>query len=180
MEMPRLLRRWSFNEDGRALITGFTFVELLIVLAIISILAAIAVPAYRDYELRAQVAEGLIFLGDAKSAINEFYSRWGRMPADNSEAGLRSPEALKGKYLRSLSVNGGVMVESFELGYDLAGQPIQRTLTMRPWLNATIAGAPIVWSCGEQEPRVSTSYHVVGSVADNPVESKLLPSVCRK
>ena len=92
-KMPR-------SERTRAIVaphprSGFTFVELLIVVAIVSILAAIALPSYRDYEMRAEAAEALLFLGDTKIAVNEFYSRWGRMPADNGEAGLRSPDAFE-------------------------------------------------------------------------------------
>jgi len=158
---------------------GFTFIELLVVLAIISILVAIALPAYRDYELRAEAAESLIFLGEAKSSVNEFYSRWGRMPANNSEAGLRAPDALRGKYLRRLSVSDGVMVAMLQLGSDEEGEGLERTLTFRPWLSAKNPGAAILWSCGEQEPKAN-DYHVVGEVAPNPVEGKWLPSVCRK
>jgi type IV pilus assembly protein PilA len=172
--------RSAVNRWPSASCAGFTFVELLIVVAIVSILAAIALPAYREYELRAEVAESEIFLSDAKTAVNEFYSRWGRMPADNSEAGLRLPEALRGKYVRSLAVSGGVMVAELDLGGDLAGSAIQRTLTMRPWLNAKNTGAPIIWSCGEQDPKASADYHVIGNLAEDPVESKYLPTSCRK
>ncbi|MEP6938259.1 MAG: hypothetical protein ABI846_00730 [Rudaea sp.] len=71
-------------------------------MAIISVLAAIAVPAYRQHELRSEVAEGLLVLGDAQIAVNDLYSRWGRMPADNSEAGFCLPDALREKYVRSV------------------------------------------------------------------------------
>jgi type IV pilus assembly protein PilA len=178
--MPCSVKRWPLAGSQYAAGAGFTFIELLIVLAIISILVAIALPAYRDYEIRAEAAEGVMFLGDAKIAVNEFYSRWGRMPADNNEAGLRLPAALKGKYLRSLSVSGGVMVASLDLGHDLAGEAMERTLTMRPWISATNPGTPIIWSCGEYDPKASADYHVIGSVAPNPIESKFVPTVCRK
>jgi type IV pilus assembly protein PilA len=161
--------------------SGFTFVELLVVVAIVSILVAIALPAYRDYEVRAEAAEGMLMLGDARTAVNEFYSRWGRMPADNSEAGMRSPDALKGRYVRSIDVSEGVMVASMELADDLSARdhPLERTLTLRPWINTATFGAPIIWSCGEQVPKVSSDYHAIGNVAPNPVEAKWMPTVCR-
>jgi type IV pilus assembly protein PilA len=178
--MAHSVKRWPLAGGQHASGAGFTFIELLIVLAIISILVTIALPAYRDYEIRAEVAEGVMFLGEAKTAVNEFYSRWGRMPADNTEAGLRLPESLKGKYLRSLSVSGGVMVASLELGHDLAGEAMERTLTMRPWINTSNPGTPIIWSCGEYDPKASADYHVIGSVAPNAIEGKFVSTVCRK
>ncbi len=178
--MPRSVKCWPVAGRLSAASAGFTFVELLIVVAIVSILAAIALPAYRQYLLRAQVAEGLVFLGDAKTAVNEFYSRWGRLPADNSEAGLALPQDLHGKYVRSLGVSGGVMVASMELGHDLGNQSIvSRTLTMRPWLSTTNPGAPIIWSCGESDPKAPKDYRVVGSVAADGADPKWLPTVCR-
>lgn len=158
---------------------GFTFVELLIVVAIVSILAAIALPAYRDYVLRSKVAESLILLSDARIAVNDFHSRWGRMPADNREAGLRQPDDLRGNYVRSLSIRDGVMVALMDLGRDSDQQPIIRTLTFRPWLNMKASDSPIIWSCGQQDPGVSDAWQAQGHIAANPVEKKLLPSTCR-
>lgn len=158
---------------------GFTFVELLIVVAIMSILAAIALPVYRDYVLRSKVAESLILLGDARVAVNDFHSRWGRMPADNREAGLRQPDDLRGNYVRSLSIRDGVMVALMDLGQDSRQQSIIRTLTFRPWLNMKASGSPIIWSCGPQDPGVSDAWQAQGLVAANPVETRLLPSTCR-
>lgn len=171
--------RWSRTNGLRTWGAGYTFVELLVVVAIISILAAIAMPAYSDYELRAEASEALIFLGDAKGAVNDFYARWGRMPADNREAGLRAPEILRGRYLRRLDVAGGVLVATLELGHDLPTGMRARTLTLRPWVNAGNPTAPILWSCGEHDLKAPQEYRVVGDLAGNPVEAKFVPSVCR-
>jgi type IV pilus assembly protein PilA len=172
------MQRLCFPSRRRRL-AGFTFIELLYVVAIVSILVAIALPAYLDYLLRSQVAEGFVFLDDAKSPVNEFYSRWGRMPANNAEAGLRPAEKVIGKYLRSLDVSGGAMVATLRLEKG-PGETIERTLTLRPWVNDATAGAPIVWSCGEVEPQLPKDYHVIGEVAPNPVEDKWVPTICRK
>ena len=159
---------------------GFTFVELLVVVAILGILSAIAIPAYRDYLLRSKVAESLVFLGDAKVGINEFYSRWGRMPADNGEAGLRRPDEFRGNYIRSLQVSDGAMVALMDIGKDADGRSFTRTLTFRPWVNTRATGSPVIWTCGRQDPGLGDNYRVHGSVADNAIENALLPSVCRK
>jgi len=179
MTRARSGNRWPAVGAGDVACAGFTFIELLIVVFIISILAGIALPAYRDYMLRAEAAEGLIFLGDAKGAVNEFYARWGRMPADNREAGLRAPEALNGQYMRRFSVADGVMVATLELGRDANGQSIERTLTMRPWVNQANPATPIIWSCGNYDPKTPDGYHVIGKLADKPIEDKYVPSSCR-
>lgn len=159
--------------------TGFTFVELLIVVAIVSILAAIALPAYRNYVIRSEVAEGLSLLGDARVGVNEFYSRWGRMPADNGEAGLPPPDDMRGNFVRSIRVIEGGLVAAMDLGKDHDGQAIHRTLTFQPWVSAQSTSSPIVWSCGLQDPGLSDDYRTFGSAADNPVEDVWLPASCR-
>ena len=160
---------------------GFTIIELLLVLCILGVLAAIALPAYRDYELRAEMAEALIFIGDAKTSVNEFYSRWGGMPADNAQAGMRPAASLSGKYVRDLTVTDGVVVASVELGKGLGtAAPLERTLTLRPWLNTAVPGAPILWSCGESQPDHAGDYRAIGTLAAGPVEAKYLPAVCRR
>src|SRR5690606_14724888 len=89
---------------------GFTLIELMIVVAIIGILAAIAIPAYQDYTIRSQVSEGLTLAASAKSAVSEFYSNRGRAPADRTEAGL-SPNATDttGNYVSQVDVQNGVI-----------------------------------------------------------------------
>ena len=84
---------------------GFTLIELMIVVAIIGILAALAIPAYQDYTIRAQVSEGLSLAGGAKATMSEYYQDKGSWPASNDAAGLAAKADIKGKYVTEVEVS---------------------------------------------------------------------------
>ena len=83
---------------------GFTLIELMIVVAIIGILAAIAIPQYQNYVARAQVAEALALASGAKTAVAEYRSTTGEWPDDNADAGLADPTEITGKHVASLVI----------------------------------------------------------------------------
>ena len=85
---------------------GFTLIELMIVVSIIGILAALAIPAYQGYSIRAQISEGFVLSGPVTIAVTSFYEQSGRFPVDNAEAALESPTTYAGQYVESISVNG--------------------------------------------------------------------------
>ncbi|HFA3931471.1 TPA: pilin, partial [Neisseria gonorrhoeae] len=88
---------------------GFTLIELMIVIAIVGILAAVALPAYQDYTARAQVSEAILLAEGQKSAVTEYYLNNGKWPADNGAAGVASSSSIKGKYVKEVKVENGVV-----------------------------------------------------------------------
>ncbi|ENW3852381.1 prepilin-type N-terminal cleavage/methylation domain-containing protein, partial [Neisseria gonorrhoeae] len=88
---------------------GFTLIELMIVIAIVGILAAVALPAYQDYTARAQVSEAILLAEGQKSAVTEYYLNHGIWPANNGDAGVASSDKIKGKYVKQVEIKNGVV-----------------------------------------------------------------------
>ncbi|ENW2648395.1 pilin, partial [Neisseria gonorrhoeae] len=88
---------------------GFTLIELMIVIAIVGILAAVALPAYQDYTARAQVSEAILLAEGQKSAVTEYYLNNGIWPENNDKAGVASSSSIKGKYVKEVKVANGVV-----------------------------------------------------------------------
>jgi type IV pilus assembly protein PilA len=121
---------------------AFTLIELMIVVAIIGILAAIAIPMYLDYTIRSQVAEGLNLTGSAKTAVSEFYMNSGVFPANNAQAGLEASGNIAGKYVASVNVAGAVI--TIQYGNDANVQIVGETVTLTA--NNAAAGS-VNWVC---------------------------------
>jgi type IV pilus assembly protein PilA len=156
---------------------GFTLIELMIVVAIIGILAAIAIPAYRDYTIRSQVTEGLNFAAAAKTAVSERFIATGNWPVDNASAGLGAPVDIKSKYVQSVTVAAGGQI-TVDLGYDINPAIVagQDTLVYTPW---TSPNGDVSWQCNLYPMPVAAGLTQSVAPVDGTLISKYRPANCR-
>ncbi|ENY0021689.1 pilin, partial [Neisseria gonorrhoeae] len=127
---------------------GFTLIELMIVIAIVGILAAVALPAYQDYTARAQVSEAILLAEGQKSAVTEYYLNNGIWPANNGDAGVASSSSIKGKYVESVTVTNGVVTAKMKS--DGVNKEIQGK---RLSLWARRQDGSVKWFCGQPVTR---------------------------
>lgn len=136
---------------------GFTLIELMIVVAIIGILAAIAIPAYQDYIIRAKVTEGLNLASASKTAVAEYFQTKGTLPATNAEAGVVNKNSITGNNVKSVEIKTNGVIEITYSGE--ANKLGTKTLLLTP---STPDGA-VKWSC----------------VTNGTLAGKYRPSSCR-
>jgi len=126
---------------------GFTLIELMIVVAIIGILAAIAIPAYQDYTVRSQVTEGLNLAGAVKAAVAETYAQTGTWPVLSANAGIT--QNIEGKYVSQVQIaTGTINITYSNLNGKQANAAINaRVLSLKPYVSPN---QDIVWVCGNR------------------------------
>ncbi|MCL6004970.1 pilin [Neisseria meningitidis] len=156
---------------------GFTLIELMIVIAIVGILAAVALPAYQDYTARAQVSEAILLAEGQKSAVTEYYLNHGTWPKNNTSAGVASSSTIKGKYVKEVTVANGVITAtmlSSGVNKEIQGKKLS--------LWAKRQDGSVKWFCGLPVTRDNASADAVkADTAANgkKIDTKHLPSTCR-
>ncbi|HEZ5154142.1 TPA: pilin, partial [Neisseria meningitidis] len=141
---------------------GFTLIELMIVIAIVGILAAVALPAYQDYTARAQVSEAILLAEGQKSAVTEYYLNHGKWPGDNSDAGVASASDIKGKYVQSVTVAKGVItatMASSNVNNEIKGKKLS--------LWAKRQNGSVKWFCGLPVERTAPNADAVTAATAN-------------
>ncbi|HFB6359751.1 TPA: pilin, partial [Neisseria gonorrhoeae] len=141
---------------------GFTLIELMIVIAIVGILAAVALPAYQDYTARAQVSEAILLAEGQKSAVTEYYLNHGEWPKDNTSAGVASASTIKGKYVQKVEVNNGVVTAQMKpsgVNNEIKGKRLS--------LWGRRENGSVKWFCGRPVTRTAGTDDVAKAGNDN-------------
>ena len=161
---------------------GFTLIELMIVIAIIGILAAIAIPAYQNYIIRSQVTEGLSLADSWKTAVGEFFANYGTFPTGYSSTGssttIAMANASSGKYVGSIVVQTGGQIKITYTGaaanakLSASGANV---LTLQPGLSTN---NDVVWFCGTATTGQSGLSVAPVYTTNTSIPSQYLPSTC--
>ncbi len=154
---------------------GFTLIELMVVVAIIGVLAAIAIPAYQNYIVRAQVSEAFSLASYVKPKILDYREHFGHFPADNRAAGVPPATSIIGHYVASVRVDKGAIEVTFRkqnVNQLLAG----RVLTLRPLVVKGSPRSPVAWLCGDAV--APSGMKPVGG-NHTTLRNMVLPSACR-
>ena len=160
---------------------GFTLIELMIVVAIIGILAAIAIPAYQDYTIRGQVSEGLTLAAQAKTAVSETFANTGVAPADRAAAGM-DPNATDtvGNYVSQMAVENGVITVTYSSAAPQRanGKIDGLTLTLVPYISTDQS---VSWKCRAVGSTAAPTGTLMDGATDavGTVPAKYAPAECR-
>ena len=153
---------------------GFTWIELVMVLAVLAILGALAIPAMQDTAIKKQVREALALSEVAKKGVQAAWSAAGEMPADNAAAGAPPREKIVGNFVRDVAIVDGAV--TLTLGNNASKSIDGKRVTLRPAVVPGEPAVPIAWIC--HAVAVPAGMEVLGR-DETDVPPKWLPVECR-
>lgn len=154
---------------------GFTWIEMLMVIGVIGVLALMAIPSMRDGVLKKQVGEGLALADVARRGVQAAYALTGEMPADNRAAGVPESAKIVGNVVKSVSVEQGAITVVY--GNNASNAIAGKRVTLRPAVVPDEKVVPIAWLCHLAKAPEGMQVH---GQDQTDVPPEWLPATCRQ